>query len=130
MTTRYPGRYHPSFLAAMRQFVETEETNSRWVHLAELLSVADEPKPRRHFVTALDLSQLIRLARIAEYRGLVFVIRARAGTLPPDIELFILEMADGRMPLSVDRAVAEPEQSRTLALIRPLAFPSREATNE
>ncbi len=52
-----------------------------------------------------------------QYRETV-VARAREGTLPEEIELFILEMADGRVsPLSTDRALA-PAQSRTLALIR------------
>jgi hypothetical protein len=47
--------------------------------------------------------------------------RALAGTLPPDVELFLLESADGRLPLSKDRDIPAPApvQSRTFALIRP-----------
>jgi hypothetical protein len=41
--------------------------------------------------------------------------RALAGTLPPDLETFIWEVADGRLPAAVEH----PVQSRTLALIRP-----------
>ena len=53
-----------------------------------------------------------------QYRDTVRA-RANAGTLPPDIELFVLELADGRVsPLSVDR-VPTSTQSPTLALIRP-----------
>jgi hypothetical protein len=48
--------------------------------------------------------------------------RAQAGTLPLDVEMFLLEMADGRQPVSADRAGGESVQSRTLALVRPLAF--------
>jgi hypothetical protein len=47
--------------------------------------------------------------------------RARKGTLSEEIELFILEMADGRvppMPSAPQRAAA---QGPTLALIRPSA---------
>lgn len=55
-----------------------------------------------------------------EYRESVR-IRACAGTLPPDVELFLLEMADGRMPMAADRSAGEPVQSRTLALVRPSA---------
>jgi hypothetical protein len=55
-----------------------------------------------------------------QYRDTVRA-RARAGTLPVDVELFILELADGRVsPLSVDR-VPTYTQSPTLALIRPSA---------
>jgi hypothetical protein len=48
--------------------------------------------------------------------------RAQAGTLPPDVEVMLLEMADGRVPLGVE---SPPErQSRTLALIpRPELHP-------
>jgi hypothetical protein len=48
-------------------------------------------------------------------------VRARAfdGTLPPDVELMLLEMADQRWPLAADR----PLQSRTLALVRSEAQP-------
>lgn len=53
----------------------------------------------------------------SQYRDTI-TARARAGTLPEEIELFLLEMADGRVsPLSVDRVLA-PAQSRTFALIR------------
>lgn len=48
--------------------------------------------------------------------------RAQAGTLPPEVEMFLLEMADGRQPVSADRTVGEPVQSRTLAIVRPSAF--------
>jgi hypothetical protein len=59
------------------------------------------------------------------YRATV-TARARAGTLPEEIELFILELADGRLPpLSVDRVPAAT-QSRTLALIRPSAAVNNE----
>jgi hypothetical protein len=52
-----------------------------------------------------------------DYRSTV-TARARAGTLPEEIELFILELADGRVsPLSAE-CVPAPTQSRTLALIR------------
>ena len=54
----------------------------------------------------------------ADYRQNVMT-RARAGTLPADIELLLLELADGRLPLSADRAVGEP--ARTLTLVRPSA---------
>ena len=47
------------------------------------------------------------------YRASV-IARAQAGTLPPDIEMFLLETADGRVPVSL-----LPNQSRTLALVRP-----------
>ncbi len=52
-----------------------------------------------------------------QYRDTI-TARARAGTLPEEIELFLLEMADGRVsPLSADFA-PPPAQSRTFALIR------------
>ncbi len=52
-----------------------------------------------------------------QYRESVMA-RAREGTLPEEVELFLLEMADGRLPaLSTDCAPA-PAQSRTFALIR------------
>lgn len=53
------------------------------------------------------------------------VARAKAGTLPEAIELFLLEefqLADGRLPASVARSGAAPEQSKTFALVRPSAF--------
>jgi hypothetical protein len=60
-----------------------------------------------------------------QYRDTVRV-RAKAGTLPEDVELFLLECADGRVsPLSVDR-VPTSTQSRTFALIRPPATISEE----
>lgn len=52
-----------------------------------------------------------------DYRATI-TARAREGTLPEEVELFLLEMADGRVsPLSADSARA-PAQSRTFALIR------------
>jgi hypothetical protein len=55
-----------------------------------------------------------------QYRDTV-TARARAGTLPEEIELFLLELADGRVsPMAADRAPTSA-QSRTLALIRPSA---------
>jgi hypothetical protein len=55
-----------------------------------------------------------------DYRATI-TTRARAGTLPEEIELFILELADGRVsPLSAE-CVSGATQSRTLALIRPSA---------
>ena len=50
-----------------------------------------------------------------QYRATVRT-RAFAGTLPPDVELMLLEMADQRWPAPADR----PPQSRTLALVRPV----------
>lgn len=47
--------------------------------------------------------------------------RARAGTLPLEVELMLLEVADGRVPLAIE---SPPErQSRTLALVRPELHP-------
>jgi hypothetical protein len=58
-----------------------------------------------------------------DYRATI-TARARAGTLPEEIELFILELADGRVsPLSVD-CVPGPTQSRTFAVVRPTVFAS------
>ena len=51
----------------------------------------------------------------ARYRETVRT-RAFDGTLPPDVELMLLEMADQRWPVPADR----PPQSRTLALVRPM----------
>jgi hypothetical protein len=48
--------------------------------------------------------------------------RAREGTLDPTIEMLLLEMAEGRTPVTADRAVTPPAQSHTLALVRPSAF--------
>jgi len=43
--------------------------------------------------------------------------RAFAGTLPPDVESMLLELADQHSPVVLhDR----PPQSRTLALVRPV----------
>jgi hypothetical protein len=56
----------------------------------------------------------------AEWRESVKA-RCHAGTLPPDLELMLFEMADGRVPMSADRPVVAAAQSRTLALIRPSA---------
>jgi hypothetical protein len=61
--------------------------------------------------------------------------RLVAGTLPPDVELFLLEAADGRLPASMDAQMADGRkpvsadrpnapglrQGPTLALIRPSA---------
>jgi hypothetical protein len=53
------------------------------------------------------------------------VERALAGTLPLEIEMFLLEMADERTPLSAIRVPAA--QSPTLALIRSSAVSEEEA---
>jgi hypothetical protein len=45
--------------------------------------------------------------------------RARAGTLPESVESLLLEMADGRTPMSA--TTRAPAQSPTLALIRSSA---------
>jgi hypothetical protein len=57
-----------------------------------------------------------------DYRATI-TTRARAGTLPEEIELFMLEMAGGRtFPSLSAECVPAPTQSVTLALIRrPLA---------
>ena len=47
--------------------------------------------------------------------------RARKGTLSEEIELFILEMADGRVPPMPRPALRAATQGPTLALIRPSA---------
>jgi hypothetical protein len=47
--------------------------------------------------------------------------RALAGTLPPDLETFIWEVADGRLPVAMEHEAPLPNQSKTLALIRPFA---------
>ena len=60
----------------------------------------------------------------AEYRETVR-IRAHTGMLPPDVEVYLLEMADGRLPVAAD----EPMQSRTLALVR-LHVPREEANRD
>ena len=63
------------------------------------------------------------------YRETV-VTRARAGTLPGEIELFLWELgADGRLPMSADCVVGAPVQSRTLALVRP-SVPSTHVEEE
>lgn len=55
--------------------------------------------------------------------------RAIAGTLPPDLETFIWEVADGRLPVALENAAPLPNQSKTLALIHP--FPrSEEAAHD
>jgi hypothetical protein len=83
-------------------------------------------------VTFEDFARSVRDS--AEYRESVKK-RAIEGRLPPDVELFLLEMADGRVPLaadaqmvdgrnpvSADRPVATGvRQGPTLALIRPSA---------
>ena len=62
----------------------------------------------------------ISIVNDEQYRGALRA-RANAGTLPEDIELFILEMAEGRMtPLSTE-CVPAPTQSRSFAVVRPLA---------
>lgn len=48
--------------------------------------------------------------------------RARAGTLGEELEVLLISMSEGRMPLSADRADTPPAQSRTLALVRPSDF--------
>lgn len=59
-----------------------------------------------------------------QYRATIHA-RAMAGTLPPDVELFLLETAaDLRLPIAANRVIVPP-QSRTFALIRPLE-PTRE----
>jgi hypothetical protein len=55
------------------------------------------------------------------YRDTV-ATRARAGTLPPDVELFLLEIADfagERNPVAPRARVRPAPQSPTLALVRP-----------
>jgi hypothetical protein len=54
------------------------------------------------------------------YRASV-VTRAASGNLPVEIEMLLLEMADGRQPISVSRAA--PVQSRALAFVRPSVRP-------
>jgi hypothetical protein len=56
----------------------------------------------------------------AEYRETVRQ-RAFSGQLPPDVEVYLLEMADGRTPVSADRVGEPVRQGPTLALIRPSA---------
>jgi hypothetical protein len=51
----------------------------------------------------------------ALYRDTI-TARARAGTLPPDIELFLLEVSVDLRPVARRDA---PVQSRTFAVIRP-----------
>jgi hypothetical protein len=59
-----------------------------------------------------------------QYRQ-TLIDRARAGTLPPDVEMFLLETADGRVTLSEHRPdLLSAKQSHTLALVEPLTFPS------
>jgi hypothetical protein len=56
-----------------------------------------------------------------EYRSTV-VARAHAGTLPPDVEALLIEMADGRLsPLSAECVPTSTQNPRTLALVRPSA---------
>lgn len=64
-------------------------------------------------MTVTEFAQTV-VADAAYREGLMS--RARAGQLAPDIELFLLEAADGRTPVSAD---VRPPQSRTLALIPP-----------
>jgi hypothetical protein len=60
-----------------------------------------------------------------EYRTSV-VSRARAGTLAPDIELLLLELADGRLPIALERS-GTTSPARALALVRPSVSPAEEA---
>jgi hypothetical protein len=56
--------------------------------------------------------------------------RARAGTLPIEVEVFLLEefqLASGRAPVTAMHGSLELGQSRTLALIRPSAPTTEEA---
>jgi hypothetical protein len=48
-------------------------------------------------------------------------LRALAGTLPTEIEMMVLELAQERVPMTVPD---DAPQSRTLALIRPSVFKS------
>lgn len=65
-----------------------------------------------------------------EYRDSLLK-RARAGNLSPEVEALLIETASGLIPLSADRAdLTSPAQSRTLALVEPLAFPSRQVEAE
>jgi hypothetical protein len=72
----------------------------------------------------MTLSELARtVIEDPGYRASV-VERARAGTLPLEIEMLLLEafeMADGRLSMSAGRAGPPPVQSKTLALLRPSA---------
>lgn len=68
-------------------------------------------------MTILEFAQTV--IADASYREGV-IRRAREGVLAPDIELFLLEAADGRVPVSAD---VRPPQSRTLALIPPRETP-------
>jgi hypothetical protein len=52
--------------------------------------------------------------------------RALAGTLPPDLETFIWEVADGRLPAAPDL----PNQSKSMALIRPFMRPANQQEAE
>ena len=52
-----------------------------------------------------------------QYRDTI-TARARDGTLPPDVELFLLETAADVRPVGAPRRDASL-QSKTLALIRP-----------
>ncbi len=54
-----------------------------------------------------------------QYRATIQA-RAVAGTLPPDVELFLLETAADLRPFVTASRLVMPPQSRTFALIRPL----------
>jgi hypothetical protein len=56
--------------------------------------------------------------------------RALAGTLPPDLETFLWEVADGRLPVSAACPTAPPEQSRSLALVNPTSWNREEANRD
>jgi hypothetical protein len=51
------------------------------------------------------------------------VARAAAGTLPADVEIFILELADGRMPVAAELGGAASARA-PLSLVRPSAAQS------
>jgi hypothetical protein len=55
-----------------------------------------------------------------EYRATV-TARARAGNLTEEIELWLLETAEGRMTPKSAECVQAPTQSRSFAVVRPLA---------
>jgi hypothetical protein len=60
----------------------------------------------------------------AQYRA-TLATRAYAGTLPEEVELFLLELADGRVCPQSANGADPSAPSRTLAVIRPR---SREAS--
>jgi hypothetical protein len=61
------------------------------------------------------------------YRATI-ITRARAGTLPVDVELFLLETAaDVRLVARKPAIPTQPPQSPTLALIRKVTASGKEA---